>query len=586
MKPGAFVLFSSDPQSLRANRAPFRSGGLCVWFQGFVAEAKDLAGRVGMGAGTRPAPEALIASCYRRWGPRLTAEVIGEFAFGLWDRDEDLLLLATDSLGVTPLYFQTRNDGLLAGSDLGALLAETGEATVEPEYIAQHLRLARHLPGITPYKGIERLAPGRWLSRLRGRTTQGCSWRLADVPSLTGVARGELDGRFRDLMRRATSAHLTDAEATLCELSGGLDSSSIAAVAWSGGPSQHPKAVISVAYPRSPASDESLWMDEVLACCPYRSIRLDGDSHAAFSAFPRRFVAEPGSVIVFAALAEAYERAARREGSRFILSGNGGDHVLMGDSPDPLFLADDLAGLHLRRLFNSARAWQASEGRRASSYHLWNHALRPFLARSMGREVMRSSLPDAPPWLSEDFRRWKVSTLPAPADARAAPSVGGQYFIERVLRFADVSAHNFQPYVADFTYRYPLLFRPLVEFLYAVPWTEKLHPQADRLLQRRAMKGVLPETVRLRRGKRGPDASLLQGLRGSKPWLDLLADQPRLVEDGYVDSHRWGEALALARAGHMRLVSLFVQAATLEYWLRNLADRPRRTPGLNAIPPT
>ena len=119
-----------------------------------------------------------------------------------------------------------------------------------------------------------------------------------------------------------------------------------------------------------------------------------------------------------------------------------------------------------------------------------------------------------------------------------------------------------------FDLRFPLLYRPLVEFMLGIPWEQKLRPECDRYLHRRAMTGILPEQVRLRTDKAGPEEAQFEGLRRDSPWLDLLLTRPRVVERGYVDARRWSEAVNQARFGRIVSMRHFIAAATLEVWLQ------------------
>ncbi len=577
---GAGFLIRVDGRSadwLAATRQPGRSAGLLVWLDGFIAEPGRLARELDV---ADPAPEALLAHAWRRWGDQLQAHVLGEYAAAIVDPRERRLFATGDALGLRPVYWRRLPAGVVAASDLAAVVGTLESVEVDETYVATHLLSAGHRPDATPYRLVRRLAPGHSLAVdaegvARGRQT----WRLADAPPLAEADPDAVEEQFRATLDRAIAAHLDTPAATLSELSGGLDSSTIAAVAWRRGCNARPRALVSVTYGVSADADERPWMDALLAQCPYRSLRLDGDDHAPFSMFPAAFVAAPGTAISFAALAKAYEATATAEGASIVLSGNGGDHVLMGEAPPPLFMADDLATGRWGAMLSAARAWGEAGERRSVGYHLTNHALRPLIARLAGRTVTPSTLPRTPPWLSPRLARLGASSglRSASEGMRAARTVAEQQFIERVASFSDTAGHNFQGNVRAFAYRYPLLFVPLVELLFRTPVAQLARPGVDRRLHRRALRGILPEPIRLRRGKRGPDAAVFRGLRANREWLDLLSHEPRLVAEGYVEPQAWSRVVEIAAAGHMQLISLFLQAATLEYWLRNLALRPRHT---------
>jgi asparagine synthetase B (glutamine-hydrolysing) len=87
------------------------------------------------------------------------------FAFALWDRQEQVLLLARDHLGIKPLYYTEPQPGvLLFASEIKALCAYPGLKR-EPDFEAlqQHLAYCHAAGGRTALKGIKRLPPGHWL---------------------------------------------------------------------------------------------------------------------------------------------------------------------------------------------------------------------------------------------------------------------------------------------------------------------------------------------------------------------------------------------------------------------------------------
>ena len=119
--------------------------------------------------------------------------------------------------------------------------------------------------------------------------------------------------------------------------------------------------------------------------------------------------------------------------------------------------------------------------------------------------------------------------------------------------------------------RNPLLYRPLVEFMYAIPWEQKLSPQVDRCLQRRALKGVLPEVVRRRGHKAVGTWSFIEGIRRSGVWREYLCDQVKMAELGMVDAERWRQGVRQASIGQTHGDRFFLTGVAIEAWLKGLA---------------
>lgn len=119
----------------------------------------------------------------------------------------------------------------------------------------------------------------------------------------------------------------------------------------------------------------------------------------------------------------------------------------------------------------------------------------------------------------------------------------------------------------------PYLHRPLVEFLLAVPLTQKLRPGETRSLMRRALRGLLPEKVLNRKGKKGPDEAFLRAVAREWSRLRPMFENAQVSSRGYVDNEAFLETLERARHGCHNISLGLVRTITLEFWLRSLQNR-------------
>ncbi len=175
-----------------------------------------------------------IVHAYEQWGDACVEQLRGMFAFAIWDAPRRRLLLARDRLGVKPLYWTVADGRLLFGSEIKAILksglvrAEANEAAL-PELLG-----TRYLSGTeTLFRGIHRLQPGHTLVYQDGAVSIRQYW---DIPA--GRASGETAplsdreavGRFRELLEESVRIRLMADVPLGMFLSGGLDSSAIAAL--------------------------------------------------------------------------------------------------------------------------------------------------------------------------------------------------------------------------------------------------------------------------------------------------------------------------------------------------------------------
>ena len=179
---------------------------------------------------TRSDTEVLLHG-YLEWGADCVRRLNGMFAFGIWDGRRQELLLARDRLGVKPLYYAARPDGVLFGSEPKAVLAHPEfRAEIDSEGLAELFsQVGTGTPGHGVYRGLAEVRPGTLVRVGRGGIRESAYWRLearehaGDLASAAGTVRELL----ADIVHRQTVA-----DVPLCSLlSGGLDSSVVSALA-------------------------------------------------------------------------------------------------------------------------------------------------------------------------------------------------------------------------------------------------------------------------------------------------------------------------------------------------------------------
>jgi asparagine synthase (glutamine-hydrolysing) len=174
----------------------------------------------------------VILHGYEEWGPECVHHFDGMFAFALWDCRRRRLFLARDHLGIKPLYYAFVDDALVFASEPKALLRVPGfKRQIAPGALASFL-FHRYVAGEQSiYQGVKRLLPGNWLIYDEGRqkTTVECYWKIPTA--VTPWKWEDACGRFQELMSSAVQSQMVSDVPLGVFLSGGLDSSVIAASA-------------------------------------------------------------------------------------------------------------------------------------------------------------------------------------------------------------------------------------------------------------------------------------------------------------------------------------------------------------------
>jgi asparagine synthase (glutamine-hydrolysing) len=171
----------------------------------------------------------VVLQAYLRWGAGLVDRLNGMFAFAVWDRRTEELLLARDRMGIKPLYYAPTPHGVLFGSEPKAILANPGfTARVDEDALCELLTMCK-TPGNAIFIGMHEVVPGHTVRVTRTGITDREYWALTarehtdDVPATVRHIRELLD----DIVERQLIS-----DVPLCTLlSGGLDSSALTALA-------------------------------------------------------------------------------------------------------------------------------------------------------------------------------------------------------------------------------------------------------------------------------------------------------------------------------------------------------------------
>lgn len=578
LAPGPSPRLESHPHA-------WEGEGCRVLCRGYVGNPAALATEARRrGCAREPASDAeRFALAYRWWGADLPRHVLGEFAVAVYDEERRTLLLAHDELGLVPLFYTMGAAACWFGSPLEEVVAETGIGDLDEEYVADYFAQGEHFGDRTPYARVRRLRAGESVVWKDGRISRHSTWTLGEVRPLRCRDEREYAARLRARLEEAVVAALPAGERAWCELSGGLDSSTVLSIASRvGTPGLE---AVSMVYPRSRTADERKWMRVVLDEHRVPWHPVDADAVRPFTELPEVFFGEPNAWLASCGLNRVCRELFRQHEVDVVLTGQGGDAVFHGDVPRPYFLADLLRRGRAAEAWRRARSWgAASEEHRPPVYLLLRFGLRPMLRHLRGEalDTPRVTIPWADP------RYAAAMGLRGRGRASPGPRVGDvevSYHVERVMHNANAAATHFAHAHAGAEYRHPLFYRPLLEFMLSVPWEHKYLTGGDRPLQRLAMEGVVPGRTLRRKDKSGPNQALQEGLESGEGWLQMLTTRPRIVERGYAAAGPWREAVQQARFGRTVGLRYFMASANLEAWLQQLerfAPRPRLVPGRSA----
>jgi asparagine synthetase B (glutamine-hydrolysing) len=511
-------------------------------------------------AGCPADPAASLVDAYCREGTGFSRNLLGQFAAILIDEDQRIVVLAQDSLGLRTLYYSLESGRLIVSTHLDAVARAGRRGEVDPSYFASYL-VCGMLPWVrTPLLGVEKLALGATLvidaSGVRERLRP---WRPS-IRARSSPRRPE--ETLRALLDEAVAAALPRTGRSACELSGGLDSTSVFATARRFDPDCAALTLFSAA---GLIGDDEPYAAAVIAALGGPWLRLDMDDYPLFAASPDRAAAEPGDE-TRDLLRRAYGDVLAGAGIDVVLTGVGGDVVFGFGGLPPVHLADPVAAGAWRAAFADAASW----ARARDDSRPWTHLLITFGLRPAWRHFWRRGLLSGaqrpPRWLEPEFARLGRAHG---GDRQRTPRVaapGRQYLWESVYRMAANEAASSARRRLPADTRHPLLHRPLVAFMLDQPWPQRDDGSQDRALQRRALSDRLP-TVVAERSSKGGDQRLREASQ-ARSVIDDWAPGSGLIERGWIDPGLWRAQVARAGFGVFDGLPTFDAAIASDLWLK------------------
>jgi asparagine synthase (glutamine-hydrolysing) len=174
-----------------------------------------------------------ILHLYEEYGRDCVNHLRGMFAFAIWDSHKERLFIARDRLGIKPLYYRMNPEGFVFGSEIKVILAHPG---IGPEFnrevLAEYLAFGYVSGPETFFSGIHKLMPGHILElEADGKHRIDRYWDLPSPVPETHRTETYYIETYRDLLDQALESHLMSDVPLGVFLSGGLDSSAVAALA-------------------------------------------------------------------------------------------------------------------------------------------------------------------------------------------------------------------------------------------------------------------------------------------------------------------------------------------------------------------
>jgi asparagine synthase (glutamine-hydrolysing) len=174
----------------------------------------------------------LLVLAYLKWKTDFPNHVLGDFAFALWDKAERRLLLGRDISGSRPLFYWSSGTSFCFASHLSDLVRSgCVGAKLDEAHVAEWLALVPHRTHSTFFAGVRSVPPGHTVALQHGRDDITSYWSPGRVQTLRVADNRDYSAGLKDILRRSVADRILDQTVVASQLSSGLDSSSVTAIA-------------------------------------------------------------------------------------------------------------------------------------------------------------------------------------------------------------------------------------------------------------------------------------------------------------------------------------------------------------------
>lgn len=459
----------------------------------------------------------VILALFKAYGLDFVKHLPGMFALAIWDSKEKELILARDRVGEKPIYYAFINEGLVFASEVTAIMG-TGliSSDISTESVAHFLSKLYVHPNFSIYKDIVQLPAGHIARYKNGRFSIAKYWSLPEKNY--HITYGEAIEQLSLLVEEAVVEQLVADVPVSVFLSGGLDSSTIAALA-----KRHKPNIKAITYRFKSGLDEGLyaadvaklhsldahviWESEMASILPAftSSMACYGEPFADSSSIPTMQICEATSKL-----------------SKVVMSGDGADELfggyvgryrpgiylkeLSGSSYFKLVSARIIRGIRHRlasnedTLYRSLASMHAIKNRNlVESLDYANSVFKDEELAGLGLERQRPIMPDNPDVVEAlmelDFLNYLPGDILVKTDRASM-------------------AHGLEV-------RSPFLSQKVIEFAMSLPYHFKIDKEKDKSILREAFSNEWPASV-VARGKQGFGSPVASWM--ARPELKSLRD--------------------------------------------------------------
>ena len=571
---GHQMLFTTT-ESLH-EKLPFEDekSGLVITADARIDNRKELSELLELEDTEEVSDSLFIIKAYEKWGEDCPDKLLGDFAFAIWDKNNEKLFCARDHMGVKPFYYYLSDDAFFFATEMKAILCNHKVPCKLNE-----LKVAYHLiPIITDreltfYENIQRLPAAYFLIVNMNNNIKTKYWHLDPNLKIRLSSNEEYYNKFRKIFEQAVKCRLRSDYKIGFELSGGIDSSSVVGMAKKIYGGTRDINTFSLIFNEIKETDESYYIKKVVETGGIKPYYLVADSISPFKEIEEIlfYQDEPFDTPNLAMIWQLYKKM-HQNNVKIVIGGHDGDSLLYKGEK---YLMELFVNLRWIKLIQEIK--NISNGKKIESFKVFiSKVIFPLIPSVLSIWLKFKGIRREKDFVNvnKDFEQHfhlkkRYTELELRPNRRANNSKSTHYYYltlathQYIFEMMDKFAGAF-----SMEARHPMMDKRLIEFCYAVPTHIKYNDGWGRLLARYGLANILPNEVQWRKGKCNFFYVFQRNLLlFEKGYLDDLIYQNKLIRN-YVDTNELSKIYQRYLNGNKGADSIDIwKTAILSIWL-------------------
>lgn len=513
----------------------------------------------------------VILHAYSHWGCECFKYFNGMWALAIWDKIKGRLILSRDRFGKKPLYYFREGNQLVFASEIKALLRHPSVPKLENEekitrYLAYNYRYV-DIDTDSFYKDIQHVPKSGFFDIATPENMElGTYWKL-DLQTEIGPGDDEkAKSEFRELLVDAVSIRLRSDIPVGCLLSGGLDSSSIAAIATKvlGKDIEFFSGITGRGIQ---AYDESEFIEVLREKVGFRHKYVIPEPSDLFETLDEMlsFHDEPVCTVTWYSLYLLCRQIADDD-IHVLLNGHGGDELLGGYWDHYHFNLFDLKNTDTNTYNREKQAWLDNHQRNPEEITYYDDFIRAKIMKQGDESIRHGTYLE---YLNVSCRERFASPFEMTSSSQSLLKSRLYSEIMSETIPASLRAEDRNTMAFSIESRSPFLDYRLVEYCFSLPGDLKIRDGLGKWLLRESMEGILPDEIRLRKDKAGFVAPADVWFRtvNKKEIIDLISS-PDFRCAKYLDRVKVKELFIEHLEGIKNHQMFLWQMINVELWLR------------------